>query len=205
MRKTRESGKHDRLARRLGLILTRLNTGEKLYPDDLCREFAVSGKTIQRDFNERLSYLPIERGNGFYYLDPKYLGSTGSHSISLLLSNMGIKSLFSDRDYLAAGILNSGTNPPFLFRNPSMEDITGFVPEFETLTEAIRLRYIIAFTYDGQRYTEMHPYRLVNDEGIWYLAAAVSGQLHQFRVANITELTYCEQVYKPDPNIAARV
>ncbi|MBN8147871.1 DeoR family transcriptional regulator, partial [Vibrio vulnificus] len=52
---------HDTLAKRLGIILTRLNTGARLYLEELSREFGVSERTLQRDFNERLNYLPIQR------------------------------------------------------------------------------------------------------------------------------------------------
>lgn len=46
---------HDTLAKRLGLILTRLNTGERLSLAMLSREFGVTERTLQRDFNERLN------------------------------------------------------------------------------------------------------------------------------------------------------
>ncbi|WP_390903073.1 DeoR family transcriptional regulator, partial [Vibrio kanaloae] len=55
MRRMKE---HDKLAKRLGIILTRLNTGEKLHLEDLSREFGVARRTLNRDFNERLNYLP---------------------------------------------------------------------------------------------------------------------------------------------------
>lgn len=205
LRRAREKGKHDRLARRLGLILTRLNIGEKLYSDELCREFGVSERTVRRDFTERLNYLPIEHGDRYYYLDPKLLGRLSSHSFLLLLSNMGLKSLFSDRDYLSTGILNSGSTPPFLFRNPWVEAIDDFACEFEILIEAIQLKLIVAFTCEGQHYDGLHCYRLLNDAGIWYLIATSSGQLHRFRVANISELVRYDTRYTPDPSIAARV
>lgn len=67
MRRMKE---HDKLAKRLGIILTRLNTGEKLHLDDLSREFGVARRTLNRDFNERLNYLPIQRDGACYSLDP---------------------------------------------------------------------------------------------------------------------------------------
>lgn len=52
---------HDKLAQRLGMILTKLNAGEHLQIASLAQEFNVSERTIQRDLNKRLSYLPLER------------------------------------------------------------------------------------------------------------------------------------------------
>ena len=52
---------HDTLVRRLALILVRLNQGEKLDPKQLAIDFNVNLRTIQRDINERFSYLPLEK------------------------------------------------------------------------------------------------------------------------------------------------
>ena len=51
---------HDTLVRRLALILVKLNQGEKLEPRQLAIDFNVNLRTIQRDINERFSYLPLE-------------------------------------------------------------------------------------------------------------------------------------------------
>ena len=51
---------HDKIAQRLGMLLTRLYSGEKLHLHELAAEYNVTLRTLQRDFNERLSYLPIE-------------------------------------------------------------------------------------------------------------------------------------------------
>ncbi|HHK9512572.1 TPA: transcriptional regulator, partial [Morganella morganii] len=49
--------RHDRLAFRLAMIISRLFRGETLYPAQLAREFNVSARTLQRDFSERLVFL----------------------------------------------------------------------------------------------------------------------------------------------------
>ena len=51
---------HDKIAQRLGMLLTRLYSGEKLHLSDLATEYNVTVRTLQRDSNQRLSYLPIE-------------------------------------------------------------------------------------------------------------------------------------------------
>jgi predicted DNA-binding transcriptional regulator YafY len=53
--------KHDTIATRLSLILTKLNNGEKLDVDELVKEFNVTKRTIQRDLNERLSTIPLKK------------------------------------------------------------------------------------------------------------------------------------------------
>ncbi|MFQ2285548.1 hypothetical protein [Aeromonas dhakensis] len=46
---------HDKIAQRLGMLLTRLYSGEKLHLSDLATEYNVTVRTLQRDFNQRLS------------------------------------------------------------------------------------------------------------------------------------------------------
>lgn len=201
MRRMKERDKHDKLAKRLGMILTRLNTGEKLSLDELCREFGVSERTLQRDFNERLNYLPIERRNSYYYLDPKVLGRQSNNEISLILMNMGLDTLFSGKHYLSNGVLNNKRVPPFLFMNPLIEDISRNALVFEKLIESVQLKNVVAFSCDSFFYDRVHPYRLVNDRGIWYLTGTHKNHLHLFRVTNISELIRFEDKYQPDTNV----
>ena len=57
----------DKIATRLAQILTKLNNGERLTVKELEIEFNVGTRTIQRDLNERLSYIPIIKEKGYYY------------------------------------------------------------------------------------------------------------------------------------------
>jgi predicted DNA-binding transcriptional regulator YafY len=42
---------YDTIATRLGIILNKLNSGERFSVDELAQEFNVSKRTIQRDIN----------------------------------------------------------------------------------------------------------------------------------------------------------
>lgn len=56
--------RHDRLAVRLSLIISRLVAGETLDLQALATEFGVSVRTLRRDFRERLMYLDLEYRKG---------------------------------------------------------------------------------------------------------------------------------------------
>ncbi|HAV8219125.1 TPA: DeoR family transcriptional regulator, partial [Escherichia coli] len=56
--------RHERLAIRLSLIISRLVAGETLDMDLLAAEFGVSNRTLRRDFRERLMYLDLEYRDG---------------------------------------------------------------------------------------------------------------------------------------------
>lgn len=60
--------RHDRLAVRLSLIISRLMVGESLSLKTLSDEFGVTERTLQRDFHQRLVHLDLEYRNGRYSL-----------------------------------------------------------------------------------------------------------------------------------------
>ncbi|MCV5334732.1 WYL domain-containing protein, partial [Escherichia coli] len=60
---------------------------------------------------------------------------------------------------------------PILFKNPRSEPIGKFDALFRQLTEVITTHSVIDLTYNGKTFESVHPYRLVNDRGIWFLAA----------------------------------
>lgn len=184
--------KNEKLALRLGTILARLNMGEKLYLKDLEAEFNVHERTIWRDF-ERLSYLPLIHENGCYFLDMYSVRQQSSNSINKLIKNMGLESLIPIKLNLNSWQKND--TPTFLFKNVRLEDVSDFSDVFEILSIAISNINLISFTYKGKILDKAQPYRLVNDRGIWYLAAVYYENLHSFRVAYISQLQQHEEKY----------
>ena len=187
---------HDTLAKRLGLILTRLNTGECLNLSNLAQEFNVTERTLQRDFNERLSYLPIERDGANYFLDPKYLGRQGKSNIKPLLDMLGLSQIFPSFDALSFSRLNGDDIPPFLFRNMKIEDVTCYEETFKALTIAIQNDQIVLLKYKGKTYRKVNPYRLVNDRGWWYLAAIHNDLLKLFKVASVSQIKVSNECFE---------
>lgn len=59
---------YDKLATRLAQILEKLNAGKRFSVEELVEEFGIQKRTIQRDLNECLSYLPLKKEKGFYFL-----------------------------------------------------------------------------------------------------------------------------------------
>lgn len=187
------SDKSEKLAFRLGDILTRLFMGEVLCPESLVDEYQVSEKTLRRDFNERLINAPIVRSDEGYKLDPA-LRTNGNGSINKVLNDIGLTSL------LPIGYLPTAQST-VLFKNPRSESPEQFDGVFRQLTDAIIHQSVIDFTHDGKLTEQVHPYRLVNDRGIWYLAATHSGQLYSYRLAKISQIHRREDKYKPSRKV----
>ena len=88
------TGGHDTLVRRLALILVKLNQGEKLDPKQLADEFNVNLRTIQRDINQRFGYLPLEKAEGKYSLNPAFLGRLTLRDVEQFAGLAGVRGLF---------------------------------------------------------------------------------------------------------------
>ena len=187
---------HDTLAKRLGLILTRLNTGERLTLANLSMEFNVTQRTLQRDFNERLNYLPIEREGSTYFIDVKYLGRQGKQDIKPILEMLGLSSIFPSFDALSFTRLNDNQVAPFLFRELKIEDVSSYEETFKLLTSAIQNNQVTRFCYKQKTYRDVSPYRLVNDRGWWYLAAIHNDTLKSYKVAQVSKVDVASQHFK---------
>lgn len=196
---------HDTLAKRLGLILTRLNTGERLNLSALALEFGVTERTLQRDFNERLNYLPIERDGAVYYLNPRYLGNNRKSDIKPVLDMLGLSKIFPSFDALSFSRLSNNEIPPFLFRDMKIEDVSNYQATFKSLTLAIQSLQITTFTYKQKHYQKVSPYRLVNDRGWWYLAAIHNDTLKSFKVANLSDVVVSHEKFDRNKAIDSQI
>ena len=88
------SNNHDTLVYRLAQMLVKLNQGERLDPSALADEFGVNLRTIQRDLNARFAYLPLQKTDGYYHLDPTFLGKLSTKDIERFAGLAGIRGLF---------------------------------------------------------------------------------------------------------------
>ncbi|WP_270691105.1 helix-turn-helix transcriptional regulator [Aeromonas sp. D3] len=163
---------HDTLAQRLGVILTKLNHGQRLVISELAHEFNVSPRTIQRDLNVRLAYLPLEREGQTYWLDPSYFGRASTPAILRLCEQVGAKALFpDDHDALLKQWLNPNGSPVFVLSGFQLDEDDSHHQWLKPLAKAISQQLKARLTWVGeQTEQEVEPYRLVNKRGRWYLA-----------------------------------
>lgn len=98
--------RHDRLAVRLSLIISRLVAGETLDLQVLATEFGVSVRTLRRDFRERLMYLDLEYRKGRCRL----LSGSRQRELAVMTfaRQSGIEALFPDMDNHLVSSLLSG-------------------------------------------------------------------------------------------------
>lgn len=200
---------HDQLAWRLASILMKLNQGERLDITNLAEEFKVHKRTIQRDLQERFAFLPLEKACGLYALAPAYLGRLTFSDVERFASLAGITGLFPGLDtQFLRELFDSRLNDTFTVHEGSHEDLRQRLGDFRILQQAISERRMVRFLYqkpDERKSVEVAPYHLVNNAGIWYLAAADEGQVKSYAFAKISSLSCLDETYTPDPAISAQL
>lgn len=181
---------HDTLALRLSMILTKLNSGESFTAKELAEEFNVSARTIQRDIKERLSYIPIEKNGDYYSMESYALGKLSFEDIKNFATLSGIKSLYpSLSNQFITDILNAKLNSAYLIKNQGYEDISLKKEWFETMSAAIIKKSPISFDYKEKSRT-VKPYKLINNNGIWYLLADEDDKLKTFTFSKIEKFKW---------------
>lgn len=178
-----------KLAERLASIITQLNDAKTLSISSLAEEFNVSVRTLQRDLNERLSFLPILEDKGHYSLAPSALGKLSPKDIRHFAAISGIESLYPNLDTrFICSILSQAIDSPYLIKGHNYEPKHKVEPNLNKLEEIILNKKCISFKYKDKQYTSIHAYRLVNAKGIWYLAAVDNSKLKTFHLSELSHI-----------------
>lgn len=196
----------DTFGNRLIQILKKLNQGEKLDPRQLASEFGVSLRAIQHDLNERFGFLKLEKVDGRYHMPSTHLGKLSLRDVSRFASLAGVRGLFpSLSDEFLREIFDARIQSALLVKGQVYEDLGGKEVLFRQLEEAILECHTITYTYqkdDGiKTYTNVEPYKLVNQDGIWYLAGKDSDKLKAFTLVKIDRLQLADSTFDPDPSV----
>lgn len=197
--------KHDKLATRLGLILTKLNNGETLSIKELAEEFGVTVRTVERDISERLSYLPLRKEGTSYSLEEFYLGKLGFKDIQNFAAISGIKELFpSLEESFLKNVLDGVVNSAYLIKGHNYTDTSEMGDEFKLFEKAINENLIIGFEYTAKQ-RRVEPYKLLNNKGIWYLVGIEDETLKTFSLTKIVKLVLTDEKYIYDGEIVNRL
>ena len=196
---------HDKIATRLAIILTKLNSSEKFTVEELVAEFGVTKRTIQRDLNERLSYLPIKKEHNQYYLESYYLGKLNFDDIKNFAALSGIKELYpSLQENFLKNILDTTINQAYLVKGHNYEDLSDKTDEFKVIESAINECNKVEFSYKDKMRV-VNPYKLLNIKGIWYLAGVENDTLKTFTISKIRDLIETHELYTIDEEIVENI
>ena len=203
---TRGPSTRDTIAYRLTELLRRLNEGQRLDPQALALEFSVNLRTIQRDLNERLAFLDLDKSDGLYQVAGARLGLLTPRDIERFARVAGLQGLHPRLGTELLRDLLDSRAQSLQIRGHQYEDLSGREDSFRQLKQAIEHRHPISFRYrkpDGEKLVEaIEPYKLVNQNGIWYLAACDRGALKSYAFTKISALLVTEDSqFEPGPDV----
>ena len=185
----------EKLACRLIQIITRLYQGYPLELKALAQEFSVDVRTVQRDVNERLAHLPIQKKNGCYVLDPSYLGRLTFQEMERFAVLSGVGGLFPELgevflEKLFSSLHREAYKNVWLVMGHDYEDLRPYRYNFSILEDAIVNSNFVSFRYTKSNGTiqvreNVEPYKLVNQKGIWYLIGWHDNRFKAFSISRI--------------------
>lgn len=181
--------RHDRLAVRLSVIISRLMAGESLSLKVLSDEFGVSARTLQRDFHQRLAHLDIHHRGGHYRLGENPLRDHSPGAFSFI-RNTGIARIMPVQSKQLMNLLTdeSITSPCLIWHAPLKSHVA--LPEFFTrLVKAICQQVHITILVKGRRHEGLEPYRLIHFGEEWYLVACRLGEIRVFALTLISTVS----------------
>ena len=195
---------HETVASRLASILLKLNQGESFNPQELADEFGVHERTIYRDLN-RFACIVERASDGKYRIVSEYRGKLRPKDLETFAKLVGVDELFPQNSsrFLMA-LLDTLSQSSFLVRGHHYEKLKPHDPQFQQLDSAIGDSKSCTLTYADKRRT-LEPYRLVNNKGIWYLAATDDGRLKSFSLSRISQLVVGADSFEPRVDIQRQI
>ncbi|MBH2717034.1 helix-turn-helix transcriptional regulator [Serratia bockelmannii] len=195
MRATDPAHRHDRLALRLSVIISRLLAGESLSLKVLSDEFGVSERTLRRDFHQRLLHLDLTGDNGTWRLR---INPTRDHTPGALAfaRNTGIARLLpvQSRQLMQLLMDENGTSPCLIGH---IHHPVGILPDcFQRLAEGIYHHRLVSLLVKGIRHDHLEPYRLIFSQACWYLVACRKGAIHVFSLDEIISVSLSDQHFR---------
>ncbi len=194
---TQAERRHDRLAVRLSLIISRLVAGETLNMTRLAAEFGVSVRTLRRDFRERLMYLDLEYRRGQCRLRSTGGGVQGELDALTFAHRAGLADIFPGLDRRLAGmLLTAGGMPCLVWQPPQSVSPTSSLV-FYHLVSAITACQRVLLLAEGERCDGLAPYRLISLYGCWYLTGELNGYITVHPLATIHAVTVLNTTFTP--------
>ncbi|MGP1516689.1 MAG: helix-turn-helix transcriptional regulator, partial [Ottowia sp.] len=191
----RQEPAHDTLARRLTYILSQLHLQRRIDKHALAKKFSVDVRTIERDLHQRLRGIAQRDENGQWQLTHQGRGAVSLGYLQRYAELAGATHLLPDEslDYLLAQLDTPAPRRGLQVHPTPGEDLSPQRSDFATLQTAVQQRTACTFLYKNKP-RQVHPYRLANHSGIWYLTAyePASDKVKSFAFALIHQLQTCE-------------
>ena len=165
---TQAERRHDRLAVRLSLIISRLVAGETLSVRKLAAEFGVSVRTLRRDFRERLMYLDLEYQSGYCRLRTAGSETQMVPDVLIFAHRSGMAGLFPGFDRRLVNALLMCDESPCVIAPANPVPSPSGALSFWRLIQAITGRRRVTLIAEEQRCWLPVGYSSTSRPGIWW-------------------------------------
>ena len=201
---------YDKTLTRLINTLAKLNDGEALSVKELAEEFNVSTRTVQRDFNERLSGFPVYQDKRRWKMQDGFrVEKTKSIEEQLVLDiiekmteSIGGKFATTSRKLLSK-IRNEDFTP--IYTKLNIEDISDRFDDIQLIEKAIKNKTELECSYkndrEGNFRTTVQPLKIVNYEGFWYLVALRDGYVQKYYIKTLSNIQNTSTTFTVEENI----
>ncbi|MBV5345692.1 MAG: WYL domain-containing protein, partial [Rhodoferax sp.] len=135
------------------------------------------------------------------------LGKLTLKDIERFATLSGVSGLFPKlTDQFLRGVFDSDRANAWLVKGHHYEDLRGQTGVFAELERAIVAHRHLQFIYSkssstSKGYSLVEPYKLINNKGIWYLAAWDDGKLKSFSVSKLEAVVLAPSTFTPRPGI----
>ncbi len=186
-----------KLTGRISEIIRRLYAGETLQREALTAEFGVSERTIFRDLKRLDDWLDPDTSAG-YRLKAELQQKLQPKHVQALITLLDMQELLPG--HLLEQItrtLDAPGSQSYLFRGPNTEMEGVNRQDFALLDQAIQKHQVCQLRYRGKA-RAVQPYRLVNQQGVWYAAVVDAGQLKAFALSQCSHVMVMDEVFTVD-------
>ena len=202
---TQAERRHDRLAVRLSLIISRLVAGETLSVRKLAAEFGVSVRTLRRDFRERLMYLDLEYQSGYCRLRTAGSETQMVPDVLIFAHRSGMAGLFPGFDRRLVNALLMCDESPCVIAPASPAPSPSGALSFWRLIQAITGRRRVTLIAEGQRCERLAPCRLLIHQQAWYLVAEHDGHIAVFSLDEIHLVQPLQETFRRNDSLCRLV
>ncbi len=203
-----KKGKNEVLADRYSDALMRFYSGEKLNCATWMDLYSVTERTFYRDIN-RLGPIIEKDDAGYYELSPQFKGKLNLSDLRQFAKFVGVEPLFpnNDKRFLLA-LLDTLTSGSYLVKGHHYEDSSQFDSKMKKLDDIIKKSLCCQFRYNAKQRL-VHPYKLINSKGIWYLAGVEqSGKdtvLKAYNMNKLDQLFDTGEQFKAQPEVIQKI
>jgi predicted DNA-binding transcriptional regulator YafY len=208
---------YDRKILRIWAILNKLDTGRRVASKDLAEDFNVSQRTVQRDLE-----LLIQVGFPIYVPEKGYHSFMSDFSLKRVELSEEEASLLSFLYEIAQSlgenfedsfkgilkkVLSKNADSPFYIKMPTGLRLKKEFPSVGKVQLAIEESRKLEILYqkkdDEEKSYLVHPFKLIQFEGFWYLLCRVDekGHIIKLRIDRIKDLKLTDDYFDEPENL----